>query len=103
MTNKETNEKTHTTMENVTNFNSETHKTHFITIIKDLYEIVLTILGRACIVDNTNANFKKARLLNMPYVECCNHKFNLDIKSIIEKKSLDNTITDIKNIMIQTK
>ena len=62
MTNKETNEKTHTTMDNVTNFNSETHKTHFITIIKDIYEIDLITWGRASIADNTNVYLKTAQL-----------------------------------------
>ena len=34
MTNKEANEKTETSMEDATNFNSETYKTYFITIMK---------------------------------------------------------------------
>ena len=39
----------------------------------------------------------------MPHVGCCNHKFNLDMKSMIEKKSLVNTISDIMQTMIQAK
>ena len=41
MANKEANEKTDTTIEDATNFNLETHKTYFITIMKDIYEIDL--------------------------------------------------------------
>ena len=101
MANKVANETTNTTMENATNFNSETHKKHFITIMKDIYEIDLMTQGRASIADNTNSNLKTARLLKMPHVGCCNHKFNFEMKSMIEKKSLDNTISDIKQTMIQ--
>ena len=75
-----------TTMEDATKFNSETHKTHFITIMKDIYKIDLITWGRASIADNTNSNFKTVRLLKMPHVGCCNHKFNLDMESMIEKK-----------------
>ena len=56
MTNKEANEKTETSMEDATNFNSETHKTHFITIVKDIYEIDLITWRRVSIADNTNSN-----------------------------------------------
>ena len=63
-----------TTMEDATKFNSETHKTHFITIMKDIYEIDLITWGKAFIAINTNANFKKARLLKMPHVGCYNPK-----------------------------
>ena len=38
MTNKETNEKTNTTIENVKEFNLETHNMYFITIMKDTYK-----------------------------------------------------------------
>ena len=38
---KETNEKTDTTTEDGTNFNSETHRTHFTIIMKEIYEIDL--------------------------------------------------------------
>ena len=49
-------------------------------------------------------NLKTALLLNIPHVECCNRKFTLYMKDMIEKtKSLDNTTNDIKNIMIQAK
>ena len=60
MANKEANEDTETSMEDETNFNSETHKTHFITIMKDIFEIDLITWGRASIVDNTNSNFKNS-------------------------------------------
>ena len=96
-------QKTDTTMEDATHFNSETHKTYFITIMKDIYEIDLITWGRASITDNNNANLKTVRLLNMTHVRCCNHKFNLNMKSIIEKKTLDNTISDIKQIVNQAK
>ena len=56
MANKEANEKTDTTIEDATNFNLETHKTYFITIMKDIYEIDLITWRRASIVDITNAN-----------------------------------------------
>ena len=49
------------------------------------------------IADNTNANLETTWISNMPHVECYNHKFNLDIKNITEnKKSLENTMSDIK-------
>ena len=83
MANKEANEKTDATMEDATNFNWETHKTHFITIMKDIYEIDLITWGRASIADNTNANSITARLLNMPDIGCCDHQFNLHMKSMI--------------------
>ena len=101
--NKEANETTETTMEDATHFNSETHNTHFITIMKDIYEIDVITWGRASIADNTNANLKTARLLKIPHVGCCNQKFNLDMKNMIEKVSLDNTISDIKQTMIHAK
>ena len=41
MANKVANETTDTTMENATNFNSETNKSYLITILKDVYEIYL--------------------------------------------------------------
>ena len=41
MANKKANEKTETSMEDATSFNSETYKTYFITIMKDIYEIDL--------------------------------------------------------------
>ena len=91
-------------MEDANFLNSDTHKTQFITIMKDIYEIYLITWERVSIVDNTNANLNTARLLKMPHVGYCNHKFNLDMKSVIEKtKSLDNTIYDIKQTMIQAK
>ena len=84
-------------MEDESNFNSETHKAHFITNMKDIYDIYLITWGRVSIADNTNANLKTAWLLNIPHVECYNHKFNLDIKNIIENtKSLEDTMSDIK-------
>ena len=49
MANKVDNETTDTTMENAPNFNSETHKSHFITILKDVYEIDLKTWGRESI------------------------------------------------------
>ena len=73
-------------MEDATNFNSETHKTHFITIMKDIYLIDMITWRRLSIADNTNANLITARLLKMPHAGCCNHKFNLNMKSMIEKK-----------------
>ena len=60
MANKEANEKTETSMEDATNFNSETHKTHFIKIMKDIYEIDLITWGKPSIVDNTYSNLKTA-------------------------------------------
>ena len=45
ITNKVVNEKIDTTMEDATKFNSDTHKTHFITIMKDIYEIDLITGG----------------------------------------------------------
>ena len=65
MGSKEANEKTDTTTEDGTNINSETHKTHFTTIMKEIYEIDLITWGRTSIADNTNANLKTAWLLNM--------------------------------------
>ena len=62
MTNKEANEKIETSMEDATNFNSETHKTHFITIMKDIYKIDLITWGRASIADNINVYLKTAQL-----------------------------------------
>ena len=88
MTNKEANEKTETSMEDATNFNSETHKTYFITIMKDIYEINLRTWERASIADNTNSNLKTARLLKMSHVGCCNQKFNFDMKKMIEKNKI---------------
>ena len=61
-------------MEDATKFNSETHKTHFITIMKDIYEIDLITWGKAFIANNTKENFKKARLLKIPHVGCYNPK-----------------------------
>ena len=72
--------------------------------MKDIYEIDLITWGRAYIAGNTDTNLKTAWLLNIPHVRCCNHKFNLNIKSMIGKTtSLDNKINDIKNTMIQAK
>ena len=68
MANKEVNEKKETSMEDATHFNSETHKTHFITIMKNTYEIDLITWGRASIAENTNSNLKTALLLKMPHV-----------------------------------
>ena len=87
MTNKEANKKTDTTMEYAKHFNSKTHKTHFITIMKDIYGIDLITWGKGSIADNTNANLKTAGLLKMYHVGCCNHKFNLNVMSMIEKKN----------------
>ena len=67
MANKEANEKNDTTMKNEKK-NLETHKTYFITIMKNIYEIDLTTWERASITDNTNANLKTARLLKIPHV-----------------------------------
>ena len=39
MANKEGNETTKTAKEDATKFNSETHKTYFITILKDIHKI----------------------------------------------------------------
>ena len=75
-------------MEDATTFNSETHKTHFITIMKDIYEIDMITWRRLSIADNTNANLITARLLKMPHAGCCNQKFNLNMKSMIEKKTI---------------
>ena len=83
MVNKEANEKTDMTMEDAINFKSEMHKTNFITNMKDIYEIDLITWGRASIADNTNANSITARLLNMPDIGCCDHQFNLHMKSMI--------------------
>ena len=55
--------------------------------MKDTYQIDLITCGSASIANNTNANLKTARLLNIPHAQCCNHKFNLDMNSIIEKKN----------------
>ena len=55
------------------------------------------------IADNTKVNLKTARLLKVPHVEYCNLKFNLDMKSMIEQKSWNNTIKDIKNTIIKAK
>ena len=41
MANKKANKKTETSMKDATSFNSETYKTYFITIMKDIYEIDL--------------------------------------------------------------
>ena len=61
-------------MEDATKFNSDTHKTHFITIMKDIYEIDLIPWGRASIPNNTNANLKTTRLLKMSHFGCYNQK-----------------------------
>ena len=55
--------------------------------MKYIYEIDLITWGRPSLADNTNENVKTARLLNMPHTGCCNHKFNLDMKSMIGKNN----------------
>ena len=78
--------------------------THFITIMNNIYETNLRTWERSSIVDNTRVNLKTARLLNIPHIRCCNHKFNLSMKSMIEKiKLLNNTINGIENTMNQAK
>ena len=54
-------------------------------MMNDTYEIDLITQGKSSIVDNTNANLKTARLLNMPHIGCFNHKFNLNMKCMIGK------------------
>ena len=62
------------------------HNTYFITIMKDDYEIDLITWGRVSITDNTNEYFKKAQILNIPHTRYYNLKFNLGMKSMIEKE-----------------
>ena len=54
--------------------------------MKDDYEIDLITWGRVSITDNTIEDFKKARILNIPHIRYCNRKFNLGMKSMIEKE-----------------
>ena len=54
--------------------------------MKDDYEIDLITWGRVSITDNTNEYFKKAQILNIPHTRYYNLKFNLGMKSMIEKE-----------------
>jgi len=58
-------------MRDATNFSSETHKSHFITILKHINGIALKTWERVSIVDNTNANFKIVRRLKIYHDGCC--------------------------------
>ena len=78
------------------------HKTDLFQISKEIYEVDLQNWERAYIVDKTNSNLKTAWIFKVHDVGCCNHKFKLKMKNLIEIKIIGNSLHNIKNTIIQT-
>jgi hypothetical protein len=73
---------------------------------KDFIEETLSLYGRSCkdllflVADNTNVNPCIAKKLEIPFIGCCSHKFNLAVSKYLSERYSD-VIEKINNIMVK--
>jgi hypothetical protein len=87
-----------------TNFKAETMASHFRSILEQAYQIRLDKWMVALVADNTSANIRCASLMNVKFVGCKNHQFNLDVKDAINNTAaLKVMFANIQSIMLKLK